>query len=75
MKVEVEINPKLEEDNITIKVKELSDEVKEIVDKINNIDQNDKLIVMKNEKVYVLKIRTIVSIYASQGKVFIKTGI
>ena len=73
MKVEVEINPKLEEDNITIKVKELSDEVKEIVDKINNIDQNDKLIVMKNEKVYVLEIRTIVSIYASQGKVFIKT--
>ena len=46
MKVEVEINPKLEEDNITIKVKELSDEVKEIVSYLLLSEYHKQLISM-----------------------------
>jgi len=46
VKVEVEINPKLEEDNITIKVKELSDEVKEIVSYLLLLEYHKQLISM-----------------------------
>lgn len=71
MKVEIEINQEIEETIVLIKSKEDSPEVQKLVEKIKNIDDDNKIVAQKDEKFYILDFKEIDSIYSNQGKNYI----
>ena len=71
MKVEVQIDNNLEENKVIIQAKEMNEEISELMKKLSN--QKEKITVYLDEETYFLKEDDIESVYANDGKVFIKT--
>lgn len=71
LKIEVEINQNIEDTMVLIKAKETSMEVQELIQRIQNINCDNKIVVSKNEKIYILNFEEIDSIYSNQGRVCI----
>ena len=71
MKVEIQIDDKLEENKVIIQAKEMTEEISELMKKLSN--QKEKLTVYLDEETYFIKEDDIESVFASDGKVFIKT--
>ena len=72
MKVEIEINPEIEETTILIKARENSAEVQRLIQKLQNEMPSNKIIAIKNEKTYILDVQEIESIYSNQGKIYVR---
>ncbi len=72
MKIEIEIDPNLDEPFIIIKTKENSPEIQNLVEKIQVSNTLNKIIALKDEKIYILDFKEIESIYSRQGKIFIR---
>ncbi len=72
MKVDIEVDKNIKETMIKIKTSEVTEKIKELANKIQNMDNNNNSIVaIQNEKMYILYFKEIESIYASDGKVII----
>lgn len=71
MKVEIQIDDKLQENKIIIQAKEMNDEISELMKKLSN--QKEKITVFLNEETYFIKEEDIESVYSNDGKVFVKT--
>ena len=71
MKVEIQIDNNLEENKVIIQAKEMNEEISELMKKLSN--QKEKITVYLDEETYFLKEDDIESVFASDGKVFIKT--
>lgn len=72
MKVEIKLNPNIKETTVTINTREITNEIKQLSKKIENID-NQKIMAWKEKELYLLTSKQIESIYSSNGKVYIKT--
>lgn len=72
MKVELKIDQNCEETKVVIYAKTIDDEISKIVENLQNKDSNT-LNAFKDEEIYVLNQDEIQTIYAEEGKVFVKT--
>lgn len=72
MKLEIKIEPDLEESKIVIFTSEVTEEIQEIINKINR-QPNKVFTGVKDEKIYVLNPREIFYFYAENQKVLAKT--
>ncbi len=72
MKVEIEINPNIEDTTVVIKAKQDSIEVQKLIQKIQSINYNNKIVVSKDDKAFILDFNEIESIYSRQGKVYVR---
>lgn len=71
MKVEVRINPNAEE-KIIIEVKKVDDEIQSIIQNIQNMTKQNKIIGQKDEKIYIFDIEEIETFFSNNGKVYLK---
>ena len=71
MKVEIQIDNNLTENKVIIQAKEMNSEISELIRKISN--QKEKITVFLGEETYFIKEDDIESVFASDGKVFVKT--
>lgn len=69
MKVRIEIDDSLEEDEVTIKCKELNQTIKKVQQSISNISQMPKLIFYKNDIEYYLNLNDILFFETSENSV------
>lgn len=73
MRVEIEINPNINETTVLIKAKQNSSELQALIQKIQDSNfNNNKLVVSKDEKTYILDFNEIESVYSKQGKVYVR---
>ena len=73
MKIEIQIDEKIDETKVVIYTKEITPEINELFDKLSSKKTN-VLKVYKNEEIYLLNCDDIESIYAEDGKIFAKTA-
>lgn len=71
MKVEIQIDNNLKENKVIIQAKEMNEEISELMKKLSN--QKEKITVYLGEETYFLKEDEIESVFASDGKVIVKT--
>lgn len=72
MNIEIKINEKIEEDKITIEVKELTNDISNLISNLK-MSINNKLKVFLEEELFLLDIEEIETIYASEKKIYVKT--
>lgn len=73
MKVEVKLDPNCTEIKIEIHTKEINEEISNLMKQLESKNDN-KLIVWKEEKIYILEFKEIETIYSNQGKVYIRAN-
>lgn len=73
MKIEIQIDEKIDETKVVIYTKEITPEINELFDKLSSKKTNI-LKVYKDEEIYLLNCDDIESIYAEDGKIFAKTA-
>ncbi|MBR1539692.1 MAG: LytTR family transcriptional regulator [Clostridia bacterium] len=71
MKVEIQIDNNLKDNKVIIQAKEMNEEISELMKKLSN--QKEKITVYLGEETYFLKEDEIESVFASDGKVIVKT--
>lgn len=69
MKIEFDINEKYQENKIIICANKITDELQELVNKLNN-EKNNKIYGYKNDKIFILEENKIETIYSENKKVF-----
>ncbi len=72
MEIEIKINNKLQEDKVIFEVKEITDQISNLIDIIKNSKQH-KISVNLDEETYFINEDDIDAAYSNEGKVFIKT--
>ena len=73
MKVEVKLDPNYTETKIEIYTNEINEEISKLIKQLE-VKSDDKIIALKEEKIYILELNEIETIYSSQGKVYIKAN-
>ncbi len=73
MEIDIKLDKNVKETKVIIVTNEINDSIVDIVDKLKNKKNKDKLSAFKNERVYLIDISEIVSIYAENKKVYLKT--
>ena len=72
MKVEVKVDPNYTETKIEIYTNKISEEISNLVKQLE-FKPDNKIIVWKDGKIYILELKEIETIYSNQGKVYIRT--
>lgn len=73
MKVELKLDPNCKETKIEIYTNEMNEEIINLVKQLE-FKSDDKVIAWREQKVYIIELKDIESIYSSQGKVYIKAN-
>ncbi len=73
MKVEIKVDKNLKETKIKIHTNEINDEISNLIKQLQ-LHTEDKITVWKKEKLYILEINEIESIYSNQGKVYVRAN-
>lgn len=71
MKIEFDIDEKYRENKIIICTNKITEEIQELVNKIEN-NKNNKIYGYKNDKIFILEENKIETIYSENKKVFIR---
>lgn len=72
MKVEININPEIEETKIVIHAKEITNEVTKLANSLTE-ENTDTIIGFLDDKVYILDKKEIESFYTEDNKIFART--
>ena len=70
IKINTKLNNALEEINVVIETPTIDEQVNEIIKRINNT--KNTIVVKKQEKVYIVKIKEIASFYSLGKNIFVK---
>lgn len=73
MKVELELDPNCTETIIKIHTNEITEEISNLMKQLE-IKNDNKIIVWQKEKLYILDLKEIETIYSSQGKVYVRAN-
>jgi len=73
VKVELELDQNCRETIIKIRTNEITEEISNLMKQLE-IKNDDKIIVWQKEKIYILEIKEIETIYSSQGKIYIRAN-
>ena len=73
MKVELELDPNCTETVIKIYTNEITEEISGLMKQLE-IKNDNKIIVWQKEKLYILDLKEIETIYSSQGKVYVRAN-
>lgn len=73
MKVEVKLDPNCTETIIEIHTNEINEEVSNLMKQLQ-IKDDDRIVVWKEGKIYILEIKDIETIYSNQGKVYVRVN-
>ena len=74
MNIHFSLNPKIEGITIQIEAKEYNEEVKKLMELLQNTEKGfDKIVVEQEEKFYFLEKREIEKIYSQNGTVYVDT--
>lgn len=73
MKVEVKFDPNYTETKIEIYTSEINEEISNLVKQLE-VKSDNKIIVWKDRKIYILELKQIEAIYSNQGKVYIRVN-
>jgi len=73
VKVEVKLDPKCTETRIEIHANKISEEILNLMKQLE-VKSDEKIIVWHKEKVYILNLKEIETIYSSQGKVYVRAN-
>lgn len=73
MKVEVKLDPNYTETTIKIYTNEMNEEILSLMKQLQ-AKTNDKIIVWKKDKIYILPIKEVEAIYSNQGKVYVRVN-
>lgn len=71
MKVEVKLDPNYTETKIEIYTNKIDEELSNLIKQLE-FKSDDKIIVWKDGKVYIVELKNIEAIYSNQGKVYIR---
>lgn len=72
MKIEVKLDPKYTETKIEIYTNEINEEISNLIKQLE-FRADNKIVVWKEDKIYILELKQIEAIYSNQGKVYIRT--
>lgn len=73
MKVEVKLDPNYTQTKIEIHTNEINEEILNLMRQLEEKTE-EKIIVWKKEKIYILEFKQIETIYANQGKVYVRAN-
>lgn len=73
MKVELELDPNCTETIIKIHTNEITEEISNLMKQLE-IKNDNKIIVWQKEKLYILDLKEIETIYSSQGKIYVRAN-
>ena len=73
MKVELNLDPNCTEAVIKIHTNEITEEISNLMKQLE-IKNDNKIIVWQKEKLYILDLKEIETIYSSQGKVYVRAN-
>lgn len=71
MKIEVQVDEKIEETKLVIYTKQVNDEITELVEKLSS--KNEVIKAFLGDEMYFIKEDDIESVFSENGKVYIKT--
>ena len=71
MKVEVKLDPNYTETKIEIYTREINEDISNLLKQLE-VKEENRIIGWKDEKIYVLELKDIETIYSNQGKVYIR---
>lgn len=72
MKIEFEINEKYKENKIIICTDKITNEIQNLINKINKVENTDSIYGYKENKIYILNEEQIETIYSENKKVFLR---
>lgn len=73
MKVELELDPNCTETVIKIHTSEMNEEISNLIKQLE-IKNDNKIIVWQKDKLYILNLKEIETIYSSQGKIYVRAN-
>ena len=73
MKVELELDPNCAETVVKIHTNEITEEISNLMKQLE-VRNDNKIIVWHKEKLYILDLKEIETIYSSQGKVYVRAN-
>lgn len=73
MKVEVKLDPNYTETKVEIYTSKINEEIQNLIKQIE-VKTENKVIVWKEEKIYILELKEIETIYSNQGKVYVRAN-
>lgn len=73
MKVEVKLNPNYTETKVEIYASKMNEEISNLIKQLG-CESDDKIIVWKENKIYILETKDIETIYSNQGKVYVRAN-
>jgi len=73
VKVEVKLDPNIKETRVEIYANEINEEISNLIKQLE-IKKDNKIIAWQKEKLYILELKEIETIYSNQGKVYIRTN-
>ncbi|MBS9784533.1 MAG: response regulator transcription factor [Oceanivirga sp.] len=71
MKVNLSINSSVKDTVINIETNEITDEIMQLINMLENFEKLDKIIAVKNDRKYLLSIKEVVRFYAQDKKVYL----
>ena len=70
MKIEFEIDKNIDETKVVIYAKEMNEEVKKIINKLENNNNSDSIMGLLDDRNYILDLKDIESFFTEDSKVF-----
>ena len=73
MKVEVKLDPNIKETIVEIYTNEINEEISNLIKQLE-VKKDNKIIAWQKEKLYILELKEVETIYSNQGKVYIRAN-